>query len=94
MGLVCLITRRVGELARKMKLESVAAVGLTKQPLNQTFESNQTAMAQAEALAQAVANIRLHAPGAVGGRLPAIEDISARCRQAQTCEHRNATRLK
>lgn len=43
------------ELARKMKLASVAAVGLTKQLLNQTFESSQTAMAQAEALAQAVA---------------------------------------
>jgi len=43
------------ELARKMKLASVASVGLTKQLLNQTFESSQTAMAQAEALAQAVA---------------------------------------
>jgi 2-(1,2-epoxy-1,2-dihydrophenyl)acetyl-CoA isomerase len=43
------------ELARKMKQASVAAVGLTKQLLNQTFESSQTAMAQAEALAQAVA---------------------------------------
>jgi len=43
------------ELARKMKLASVAAVGLTKQLLNQTFESSQPAMAQAEALAQAVA---------------------------------------
>ncbi|WP_449432056.1 enoyl-CoA hydratase/isomerase family protein [Pseudomonas putida] len=43
------------ELARKMKLASVAAVGLTKQLLNQTFESSQAAMAQAEALAQAIA---------------------------------------
>ncbi|KQX21359.1 enoyl-CoA hydratase/isomerase family protein [Variovorax sp. Root434] len=43
------------ELARKMKLASVAAVGLTKQLLHQTFESSQAAMAQAEALAQAVA---------------------------------------
>jgi 2-(1,2-epoxy-1,2-dihydrophenyl)acetyl-CoA isomerase len=43
------------ELARKMRLASVAAVGLTKQLLNQTFESSQAAMAQAEALAQAVA---------------------------------------
>lgn len=43
------------ELAHKMKLASVAAVGLTKQLLNQTFESSQPAIAQAEALAQAVA---------------------------------------
>lgn len=43
------------ELARKMKLASVAAVGLTKQLLHQTFESGQPAMAQSEALAQAVA---------------------------------------
>ena len=43
------------ELARRMKLASVAAVGLTKQLLNQTFESSQTAMAQSEALAQAIA---------------------------------------
>ena len=43
------------ELADRMKLASVAAVGLTKQLLSQTFESSQTAMAQAEALAQAVA---------------------------------------
>lgn len=43
------------ELARKMKLASVVTVGITKQLLNQTFESSQAAMAQAEALAQAVA---------------------------------------
>lgn len=43
------------ELAHKMRLASVAAVGLTKQLLNQTSESSQAAMAQAEALAQAIA---------------------------------------